>query len=172
VMSLLQNGNVGIGTATPRDRLEVDGNIVVTGDVSLTGSDCAEEFAVNGSEVIEPGTVMVIDDNGALRPSDVAYDRRVAGVVAGAGSYRPGVVLGRRSSGDEAVAISLVGRTFCSVTAEDAPIVVGDLLTTSDTEGQAMKATDYHRALGAIIGKALRPMQHGVGLLPILVSLQ
>ena len=36
----------------------------------------------------------------------------------------------------------------------------------------AMKAADPARAFGAVIGKALRPMREGCGLIPILVSLQ
>jgi hypothetical protein len=53
-----------------------------------------------------------------------------------------------------------------------APIEVGDLLTTSPTPGHAMKATDPVRAFGAVIGKALRALGDGQGLIPILVALQ
>jgi hypothetical protein len=49
---------------------------------------------------------------------------------------------------------------------------VGDLLTTSDRPGHAMKLTDPLRGFGAVIGKALKPMASGQGLLPILVALQ
>jgi hypothetical protein len=35
-----------------------------------------------------------------------------------------------------------------------------------------MKATDPGRAFGAVIGKALGPLQEGRGLIPILVALQ
>jgi hypothetical protein len=35
-----------------------------------------------------------------------------------------------------------------------------------------MKAADRVRAFGAVIGKALRAIQQGQGLLPILVALQ
>jgi hypothetical protein len=35
-----------------------------------------------------------------------------------------------------------------------------------------MKANDPMRAFGAVIGKALRGLQSGRGLIPILVSLQ
>jgi hypothetical protein len=173
VMSLLQNGNVGIGTSTPRDKLEVDGNVVVTGDISLTGADCAEEFPVTrGSEAVEPGTVMVIDDEGGLRESDAEYDRRVAGVVAGAAGVRPGIVLGRGDSRGGQIALSLVGRVLCKVDAEPEALAVGDLLTTSATAGHAMKASDPVRGFGAILGKALRPLQSGRGLVPILIALQ
>jgi hypothetical protein len=51
-------------------------------------------------------------------------------------------------------------------------IAVGDLLTTSPTVGHAMKAADPRRAFGAVLGKALRPMPSGRGLLPILIALQ
>jgi hypothetical protein len=52
------------------------------------------------------------------------------------------------------------------------PVSVGDLLTTSGTPGHAMKAGDAARAFGAVIGKALRPLSSGRGLVPILVALQ
>ena len=53
-----------------------------------------------------------------------------------------------------------------------APIEVGDLLTTSATPGHAMKATDPLKAFGAVIGKALRPLDSGQGLIPVLIALQ
>jgi len=49
---------------------------------------------------------------------------------------------------------------------------VGDLLTTSPTPGHAMRADDPGRAFGAVLGKALRPLADGQGLVPILVALQ
>jgi hypothetical protein len=36
----------------------------------------------------------------------------------------------------------------------------------------AMAARDHSRAFGAVFGKALAPLQSGVGLLPVLVALQ
>jgi hypothetical protein len=53
-----------------------------------------------------------------------------------------------------------------------APILPGSLLTTADQPGHAMAATDRDRAFGAILGKALRGLPTGHGLIPILVSLQ
>jgi hypothetical protein len=35
-----------------------------------------------------------------------------------------------------------------------------------------MKAVDTARAFGAVIGKALRPLKEGQGLIPILIALQ
>jgi hypothetical protein len=170
-------GNVGIGTAfdvnnPPTERLIVQGNIVVTGDVRLEGADCAEEFAIEDEDRLEPGTVMVIADNERLRQCIEAYDTRVAGVCSGAGAYRPGIILGRQPSAATRMPVALAGRVYCRVDAEYAPIGIGDLLTTSSTRGHAMKALDAHRACGAVLGKALRPLTGGRGLIPVLVSLQ
>ena len=68
--------------------------------------------------------------------------------------------------------ITLIGKAFCKVNAEYSPIGVGDLLTTSPTVGYAMRADDPLRAFGAVIGKALKSMHAGRGLIPILIALQ
>ena len=149
---------------------EFVGDIKVDGDVILTGADCAEQFDSDALG-IEPGTVMVIGPDGLLRRSEEAYDTRAAGVVAGAGTYRPGIVLDGHETGECRLSISLVGKVFCKVDSRYADIGVGDLLTTSPTPGHAMKATDPTQAFGAIIGKSLRPWEDGPGLIPILVAL-
>jgi hypothetical protein len=144
----------------------------VSGDVILqNGHDCAEQFDMHGDRPPEPGTIVVIDDNGTLRESERAYDTRVAGVISGAGDFRPGLVLGSSTS-DSCAPVALVGRVFCKVDADFAPISVGDLLTTSQRPGFAMKASDPKLAFGAVIGKALKCLQAGQGEIPILVALQ
>jgi hypothetical protein len=70
------------------------------------------------------------------------------------------------------VPIALIGKVYCKVDAQYAPIEVGDLLTTSPTPGHAMKAEDPLQAFGSVIGKALRSLANGQGLLPVLVALQ
>jgi len=45
------------------------------------------------------------------------------------------------------------------VDAERAPIAVGDLLTTSDTPGHAMKAVDPVRSFGSVIEEALNRLK-------------
>jgi hypothetical protein len=121
---------------------------------------------------IEPGSVMVVSDHGRLTTSIHAYDRRVVGVVAGAGQYRPGLVLDHRERNGMRLPIGLLGKVFCKVDAGYGAIAVGDMLTTSPTPGHAMRADDRTGAFGAIIGKALRPRSEGCGLIPILVCLQ
>jgi hypothetical protein len=163
-----------------------EGNVEVTGningqatttitcfDVKLIGADCAEEFDLaDEGEGVSPGTVLVIDTEGALRLSREAYDRKVAGVVSGAGEYKPGILLNKQNSPGTRVPLTLVGRTYCKVDAGYSPVEVGDLLTTSPTPGHAMKASDPLKAFGAVIGKALCAVKEGRGLVPILVALQ
>jgi len=149
------------------------GNVEVTGDVRLTnGQDLAEEFELAGATEAEPGMVMVLDDSGYVRSSAVAYDRKVAGVVSGAGAYKPGLVLNKPDPVHGSAPLALAGRAYCKVTAEPGAIAIGDLLTTSDTPGHAMRADDPARAFGSVIGKALAPLREGTGLIPILISLR
>jgi hypothetical protein len=148
------------------------GNINVTGDVKLVGADCAEDFDVACSETVEVGTVMVIDENGALRPSEHPYDKRVAGVISGGGDLKPGIVLDRKSVGASRLPLGLLGKVYCKVDANPSPIEVGDLLTTSSTLGHAMKAADPTKAFGAVLGKALRRLEKGRGVIPMLITLQ
>jgi len=152
--------------------VQVEGTVTVTQDIVLSNADCAEEFDVAALAGAGPGTIMVIGDDGALHPSSQPYDRRVAGVVSGAGDYRSALVLDRRASSRPRSPVALVGKVCCKVDAQHEPVNVGDLLTTSPTPGHAMRATDRDRAFGAVIGKALQPLTSGRGLIAILVALQ
>ncbi|MEG3878703.1 hypothetical protein QT972_15095 [Microcoleus sp. herbarium7] len=145
-----------------------------SGDIILRNADCAEEFDISEEveDEVEPGTVMVLDTEGKLRQSTNAYDQKVAGVISGAGDYKPGIVLDRQSSQNLRMPVALMGKVYCKVDAQYGAIEVGDLLTTSPTPGHAMKADDFQRAFGAVIGKALKPLQTGCGLVPIIIALQ
>lgn len=138
------------------------------------GSDLAERFEVSGGATAEPGTVMVIDpDNpGHLTPATTAYDRKVAGVVSGAGDVATGLVLHQEGvlEGDTIVAIA--GRVYVRAEALSGAIVPGDMLTTSDMPGYVMAATDHDRAQGAVIGKAMTGLENGTGLVLVLINLQ
>jgi hypothetical protein len=48
--------------------VRVLGNCTVTGDVILANADCAEDFEIATQDGIDPGTVMVLDEEGALVP--------------------------------------------------------------------------------------------------------
>jgi hypothetical protein len=163
-----------------------EGDVEVTGDIRVLNADCAEDFDVADSklEKVEAGTVMVLTENGSLQPSYQEYDKKVAGVISGAGGYKPGIVLDthhreeeqeQESDNDAArrrMPVALVGKVYCKVDATLSAVEVGDLLTTSSTEGHAMKASDPINAFGTVIGKALRPLREGRGLIPILIALQ
>jgi hypothetical protein len=107
------------------------GDVEVTGDISLANADCAEDFNIGTDLSVEPGTVMVLGEEGALFPSLHAYDKCVAGVISGAGCYKPGIVLDRQQSDGIRQPVALLGKVFCKVDAEHGAIEVGDLLTTS-----------------------------------------
>jgi hypothetical protein len=149
-----------------------EGDVEVTGDIFLRNADCAEEFDIAEAEEVEPGAVMVINEEGALQQSRQAYDKTVAGVISGAGNFTPGITLDKQPSQRNRLPIALVGKVYCKVDAQYAPIKVGDPLTTSPTLGHAMKADDPFKAFGSVIGKALRPLLGGRGLIPILIALQ
>lgn len=140
--------------------------------LEIVGMDVAERFPV--SERIEAGTVVEIDPDhaGQLRLSSGAYNRRVAGVVSGAGDIPVGAILGSQLPADNAPPIALSGRVWVHCDTSNGPIEPGDLLTTADLGGHAMKVTDFPRAQGAIIGKAMTPLKNGRGLVLVLVSLQ
>jgi hypothetical protein len=150
-----------------------DGNVVVTGDIVLTNAaDLAEEFDVQEAELAEPGTVMVMGPHGRLEACTRAYDKRVIGVVSGAASYRPGIVLDKRTDLPGRQPIALMGKVFTKVDAGHGKVDVGDVLTTSPTAGHAMRADSIAEAFGTVIGKAMQPLDQGCGLIAVLVALQ
>jgi hypothetical protein len=149
-----------------------EGDVQVTGDVRLLNADCAEDFDIADRESAAPGTVMVLGEGSELRESYQAYDKRVVGVVSGAGQYKPGIVLDTQPTSANRRPIALLGKVYCKVDAQFGAVEVGDLLTSSPTLGHAMKTSDPSMAFGAVIGKALHPLKEGQALIPILIALQ
>jgi len=138
---------------------------IYAGGTEVPSSDIAEYIPV--TEDVEPGTVMIIGENGVLQVSTIAYDTRVAGIV----STHPGVSLGTKDTGNPGEEqIAIAGRVPCKVDATKTPIHAGDLLTTSDKPGHAMKATDAK--IGTVVGKAMGTIENGTGVIEVLVMLQ
>lgn len=171
-----EQGNVGIGTNSPSRRLHVDGT-VRTGILEITGgADLSEGFTIAVADIaVEPGMVVCIDPAtpGGLVLSSEPYARTVAGIVSGAGGVQPGMVMGQ--SGTEADGphpVALTGRVWAKAVAVGGAIEPGDLLTTSNVPGHAMKATDLAAAQGAILGKAMTSLDDETGLVLVLVTLQ
>jgi hypothetical protein len=162
-----------------------DGDMYIKGNVGVhsrasgllilelgEGLDYAEGFDVSQEQEISPGMVLVIDPHhpGELTVSERPYDRRVAGIVAGARGLGSGVRLGADRYDYD---VALAGRVYCYVDATEAAVQPGDLLTTSTRPGYAMVVTDHDRAQGAILGKAMEGMDKGQrGLILVLVTLQ
>jgi hypothetical protein len=177
-VAILSNGNVGVGTTSPAAKLDVNGNVSVTGDITATGNIAAkyQDMAewVASSQKLSAGTVVILDPSATNRvqASVKSYDTGVAGVV----SERPGIALGE--CGEGKLLVATTGRVRVKVDATRAPIKVGDLLVTSDLPGAAMKSqpvevggVQIHRP-GTLIGKALEPLDKGVGEILVLLSLQ
>ncbi|WP_420630325.1 hypothetical protein [Candidatus Leptofilum sp.] len=162
--------NTGDNESFDQATIHLDGD---SGDIRLRNADCAEDFDINEDiGEVEPGTVMVLEESSKLSVSSKPYDKKAAGIISGAGDYKPGIILDRQPSENKRLPVALMGKVYCKVDATFGSIQVGDMLTTSPTVGHAMKADDPFRAFGAVIGKALSSLEKGQGLIPILVSLQ
>jgi hypothetical protein len=144
--------------------------------LELTGGlDLAERFDIVGAA--KPGMVVAIDPQnvGKFSIARGAYNRRVAGIISGAGNLAAGMVLtgsSVASIANESMPVALSGRVWVYCDATRNPITPGDLLTTSATPGHAMKVINHKRAQGAIIGKAMTALKSGRGLVLVLVTLQ
>jgi|SRR5882762_1408221 len=145
--------------------------------LEIDGADVAENFRIEAaasvSQTLRPGIVVSIDPKhpGSLVMSDRRFDRRVAGVISGAGGIEPGVLMAGRA-GTGSYPVALTGRVYCWADASAGAISPGDHLTTSSTPGHAMKVNDYSAVQGAIIGKAMTGLSRGRGLVLVLVTLQ
>ena len=186
LLLMKSGGNVGIGTASPTSGYKLDvngainasGNINATGNITASGTISAkyQDVAewVPASRALPAGTVVTLDPTKSnhVEASSRAYDTRVAGVI----SFQPGISLGENGAGK--VLVATTGRVKVKVDATAGPIMVGDLLVTSDKEGVAKKSeplslggVQIHRP-GTLIGKALEPLSKGTGEILVLLSLQ
>ena len=172
--------------ASDRSGLNADIPVDDEDDVYATSfppssGDLASLVAV--SETVEAGDVVVIDRGsaGMMRKGAEGHDSGVIGVV----TAHAGVVLGSQPplsrisetiEGDtegapqQQAAVALAGVVGCKVDAGYGAIWPGDLLVTSPTPGHAMR-TDAPLP-GTMVGKALEPLQEGVGTIKVLVILR
>jgi len=140
--------------------------------LQVAGSDVAERF--DAVAEAKPGLVVVIDPDrpGQLSIARNAYDRRVAGVISGANKLDAGMVLSDLPGSKNSLPVALSGRVWVYCDATRSAIQPGDLLTTSNIPGHAMKVTNRAKAQGATIGKAMTSLKSGRGLVLVLVTLQ
>jgi hypothetical protein len=170
-------GNILRGTGRTGVVLRVDGSgtVFANGGFQPNGADFAESMAVRGDRSkYGAGDLLVIDAAGErkLALSQEPYSTLVAGIY----STKPGMLGSTRKADDapakEEVPLAVVGIVPCKVSTENGAIQAGDLLVASSVPGHAMRGTDRQRMLGAVVGKALEPLQRGTGVIQVLVTLQ
>jgi len=168
-MSMHRSGKVSFANSIKINGTTTTKILTVTG-----GADLAEPFLMTEKDSIPDGAIVVIDERnpGKLKLCRKAYDSRVAGVVSGAAGVNSGLILQQEEKLGEGRNVALNGRVYALATAANGSIRPGDLLTTSDVPGHAMKATDKTWSHGAILGKALSELAAGEGLVLVLVNLQ
>ncbi|MFQ5668659.1 MAG: hypothetical protein ACE5I7_19825, partial [Candidatus Binatia bacterium] len=157
------------GASDVEFRVENDGDVRADGSFAGGGTDYADMVPVDGEvSQYEPGDVLVIGPRGRLVLSRAPYTTAVAGVY----STKPGFIGGNGADGaiPGSIPLALAGVVPVKVSAENGPIVPGDLLTTSSVAGHAMKAVNP--APGTILGKALGRLETGTGVVDALVVLQ
>ncbi len=170
-------GNVYIGRSRGIKVARIDGTgkLYINGGTQTGGADFAESVRVRGSRVeYQPGDVLLIDpdNNRQILLSKTPYATTVAGIY----STKPGV-LGTPHTMDapefaQEIPVAMIGIVPCKASAENGPIRRGDLLVTSTTAGHVMRGSDRARMLGAIVGKALQPLDSGTGVIECMVTLQ
>jgi hypothetical protein len=149
------------------------------GAITVNGTrihDYAEVLELVSRQGVEPGTVMAIAESGGrIAPAALPYERRVVGVISGAGGLRPGAVVGSREDGSNDLPLAVSGQVCVRICLEGGSIEPGDLLVASSEPGVAMRAADPGLAAGAVIGKALEafgPGQGKEGLVRMMVMLR
>ncbi|MDP3973351.1 MAG: hypothetical protein Q8P92_00815 [Candidatus Daviesbacteria bacterium] len=165
-------------TGTTPDSLDVDGEFTIgsTGTVASAGriwtrsngttfrfnSDATtadySEY-IKQEDASEPGDVMILtpgtpgvgtDSPGVVRRSNSSYDENIIGVITTRGTSYNNPDDNRQSDPTYAN-VGMLGQVWVKVNLENGPIYTGDPLTSSSTQGEAMKATKT----GRIIGRAM-----------------
>ena len=153
-------GNDGI-RGEPNLWLDAQGTVFIKSGFQAPGLDIAERFPAG--EPLTAGDVIVYDEaDGCIHRCNRAVDRRAVGIVSAEAAFILGIEQAE-------VPVALCGRVPCKVDADIAPVLAGDLLTTSTTPGHAQKADDPAGCAGAIIGKALTSLGSGKGEILVLV---
>jgi hypothetical protein len=149
-----------------RFKVDYNGNVYADGTYQSPAADLAEMLPA--SEGLEPGDVLIIGQDGELARSAQAYQPTVAGVY----SSEPGFLAASDHKEQAGYSpLALAGVVPVKASAENGPIVPGDLLAASDTPGHCMRA-DLDPPVGTVIGKALEGLDAGTGIIQMLVMLR
>jgi hypothetical protein len=164
---VLQNGTGNVW------RVDNSGSQWMNGTMHTGGADFAEAVeAIPSPQSYEPGDLLAIatSSDRMVELSSEPYSTRVIGVYA----TKPGVLASRHgldASGKE-IPVAMIGIVPAKASAENGPIQRGDLLVSAATPGCVMRATDRQRLVGAVVGKAMQPLESGVSVIEIAVTLQ
>ncbi len=153
---VLKLGFTDAGAATNVFTSFLNGNGLVQGLIKSDASsgvtyqtngvaDFAEYFKKDSNQTIEYGAIVCLKDNGLAVKCD-SNNNKILGVT----SERP-AFLGGKNLGDGSIAVGLTGQVETFVASLNGEIKAGDILTTSDIPGVAIKTTKA----GQIVGKAL-----------------
>ena len=124
-----------------------------------TFADLAEWYSADAD--YEPGTVLVFAGDAEVTIATISSDSRVAGVV----TTNPAYIMNASLEGTKAC-IALQGRIPVKVIGT---VRKGDMLTTSNTPGYAIKA--MNPTIGTIIGKALENKDDpGMGVIQVAIG--
>jgi hypothetical protein len=173
-------GNILVGSVSQNPdvtvfRVDGNGTVFANGGFQPSGADFAEAMAATGDRSKHAAGDLLVIDPATARHVDLAQ-QPYSTLVAGIYSTKPGMLGSTRKVDDvpakDEVPLAVVGIVPCKITSENGPIQVGDLLVASSTPGHAMKGTDRGKLIGAVVGKALEPMQEGKGVIQVLVTLQ
>lgn len=173
-------GVVGAGE-TRVARINAAGRGFFNGGTQTGGADYAESMPTSEDPSdLEPGDVLALDPAAPMAVRRTA--ERSSRLVVGVYSTRPSILaVGDRGVDDPLegqVPVALLGIVPTKVSAENGPIAVGDLLVSASLAGHAMRASPAMvdgvpvYATGAIIGKAMEPLDEGTGLIEVLVTLR
>ena len=131
------------------EKLSYDGYFYATKVFNAVYNDYAEYFE-KGSNDLEPGDVLEINDNGKYVKSSSENSKRVVGVYSDTFGHLLGGT-GKSNDEENFVPVGLAGRVNVKVIGDIEP---GDLLVSSSVPGVAMKKNAFSFP-GTIIGKAL-----------------
>lgn len=173
-------GVVGAGE-TRVARIDAAGRGYFNGGTQTGGADYAESMPTSEDPTaLEPGDVLALDPASpmAVRRTDEPASRLLVGVY----STRPSILaVGEHGVDDPLtgeVPVALLGIVPTKASAENGAIAVGDLLVSASRRGYAMKAVPAIVGgvpvypTGAILGKAMEPLDAGSGLIRVLVTLR
>lgn len=155
------------------------------GDVKADGSftspaDFAELMQSHrDASAYEAGDVLVIQEDGKVGLSEQARDTALAGVFSRNPGFvgderisQEGLQVEEKMSSEGRINVAILGIVPVKVTDQNGAIQPGDLLTTADAAGRAMKCQEPVDCFGAVIGKALEAHAQGEGKIRVLVTLR